>query len=185
MTAYDADEAVRNARTYQEYARGYCLRWVRDACWELPGLYASSIEAWNGARHKHPDDRNPPKGAPCYYRGGRYGHIVITTTHDRIRSTDCLTAHDVSEVTVDWCERAWGYTYLGWSEDLNGVQLPLTDEEEEDDMPLNQEDKEWISNEIRKQVEESWRKVQDNDNSRGKNLNIAGKAGNVILNAGP
>jgi hypothetical protein len=54
-----------------------------------------------------------------------------------MRSTDCTSAYDVSDTDIGWPERAWGYTYLGWTEDLNGVVLPIdpTPPPEEDDMP--------------------------------------------------
>jgi hypothetical protein len=117
--------------------------YVRDPCWRVPALYGSAIDAWNGARHKHPNDRNPPVGAPCYYRGGQYGHAVISVGGGKIRSTDCHTAWDVSEVPISWVESSWGYAYLGWTEDLNAVVLPIdggtTDggDERDEDMPEN------------------------------------------------
>lgn len=115
------------------YPRGYCLRFVRT-CWEVGPLYASAIEAWNGARYKHPGDRTPPVGAPCYYQGGQYGHIVLFCPpgHKGIRSTDCPSATVVSDAELSWCEQAWGYRYLGWTEDLNGIRV--IEPEEEDDM---------------------------------------------------
>jgi hypothetical protein len=140
MTADSGDEAVANGRKYSTYSSGYCQQYVRGPCWEVGSLYGSAIEAWNGARYKHPGDRNPPKGAPCYYRGGQYGHAVISVGGGRIRSTDCTSRSMVSEVALSWPETSWGYTYLGWTEDINGVRLPIgpdTGETEEvDDMPL-------------------------------------------------
>jgi hypothetical protein len=88
---------------------------------------------------KHPNDRNPPVGAPVFYMGGDYGHIAICTAPGRIRSTDCQGAGKVSEVNLDWPEKAWGYPYLGWTGDLSKVALPLG-EEDEDDMPLTEQD---------------------------------------------
>lgn len=124
MTAKDPNEAVANANRYTSYDVGMCLKWVRSPCWEIPSLFGSAIEAWNGAKFKHPGDRNPPKGAPCFYRGGSYGHIVISDGNG-IRSTDCQSSGRVSHTDLAWPERAWGDTYLGWTEDLNGVKLPL------------------------------------------------------------
>ena len=129
MTAPNADAALANADRYSSYESGYCLKWVRT-CWEVGSFYASAIDAWNGARHKHPGDRNPPDGAPCFYRGGSYGHIVIHRRHDsgRIRSTDCTYSGHVSDADLSWPETAWGDDYLGWTEDLNGVDLPVLPE---------------------------------------------------------
>jgi hypothetical protein len=50
---------------------------------------------------------------------------VIAAASGEMRSTDCTSANDISEVDVGWPERAWGYEYLGWTGDLNGVDLPL------------------------------------------------------------
>jgi hypothetical protein len=46
-----------------------------------------------------------------------------------MRGTDMPSTGDVSESDIDWPVRNWGQTYLGWTEDLNGVDLPLGDEE--------------------------------------------------------
>lgn len=132
MTAASGQKAADNARRIHSYDTGYCQRFVREACWEVGSLYGSAIEAWNGARYKHKGDRNPPVGAPCFYSGGTYGHIVIWVGSNKMRSTDCTSAYDVSDADLDWPVRAWGDTYLGWTEDLNGVHLPLGDDEMND-----------------------------------------------------
>ena len=69
-----AERAIENAHDVQRYPRGDRLRLAREQ-WEVGPLYPSAIEAWNGARWKHPGDRTPPPGAPCFYAGGNYGHI--------------------------------------------------------------------------------------------------------------
>lgn len=135
MTAPDANAAVANANGYTSYAVGMCLQWVRGPCWEIGSFYGSAIDAWNGAKYKHPGDRNPPKGAPCFYRGGSYGHIVIADGNG-MRSTDCQSSGRVSHAALAWPETAWGDDYLGWTEDLNGVRLPLgTTDKGGDDVP--------------------------------------------------
>lgn len=150
MTAKSGDEASKNGAAYTSYETGMCLKWVRGPCWEIGSLYGSAIEAWNGAREKHPGDRNPPVGAPCFYSGGTYGHAVIARPGDRrIRSTDAPSSHKVSDQDLAWPEWAWGYTYLGWTEDLNGVGLPLGagDTEGIDDVGLQDEITEWSPDE--------------------------------------
>lgn len=150
MVAQGPGEAVQTANGYTAYASGYCLQWVR-ICWEVNSLYASAIDAWYGARKKHPGDRTPPKGAPLFYMGGNYGHIVIAREDD-MRSTDCKTSGQVSAAAISWPETQWGHVYLGWAEDLNGVDLPgLTKEE---DMPLSEDDIQKIAVRVNKIIGE-------------------------------
>lgn len=140
MTAQTPAEAVHNANATGSCEVGYCLQYVRT-WWEVGPLYASAIEAWNGARHKHPGDRTPPYAAPVFYAGGTYGHIALSNGDGTIsiRSTDCTYAGDVSTVALSWPETAWGDSYLGWTSDLNATDLPLTTEDDAD-MPLSEHD---------------------------------------------
>jgi hypothetical protein len=150
MTASSGTQARDNGRKYNSYDTGMCQKFVRDPCWKVPSLYGSAIDAWNGAAEKHPGDRTPPVGAPCYYRGGQYGHAVIYAGNGKIRSTDCTSRSQVSEQSLDWPERAWGYDYLGWTGDINGVTLPLgsdTGTEGLDDVGLQDEISEWSPDE--------------------------------------
>lgn len=138
MTAKDGAAALANADDYSSYDQGMCLQYVRGPCWGVGSFYPSAIDAWNGAARKHPGDRNPPVGAPMFYRGGTYGHIVISRGEGRrMRSTDCTTSTRVNNADDTWPETAWGDDYLGWTEDLNGVDLPLDlgEDGEGDDMP--------------------------------------------------
>lgn len=142
MTAPSAAAAIANADSYTSYESGMCLKWVRGPCWEIGSLYGSAIEAWNGAKYKHPGDRNPPDGAALFYRGGNYGHVVIRKPGD-MRSTDCPSSGRVGDAEIAWVEDNWGYEYLGWTEDLNGVRLPLDSEPDPEPAPPpadNQED---------------------------------------------
>lgn len=152
MTAKSGDEARQRGHNHSSYDSGMCQKYVRGPCWDVGSLYGSAIEAWNGAREKHPGDRTPPDGAPVYYKGGQYGHAVLWcgAGHTGIRSTDCQSGGKVSDADLDWPVRNWGYTYLGWTGDINGVDLPLGNE---DDMPLNQADKDSIRNIVRDEIE--------------------------------
>lgn len=151
MTADSAQQAVKNARAVSGYATGYCQKYVREQCWRVPSLYGSAIEAWNGARHKHPGDRTPPLGAPCFYKGGQYGHVVIWVGDDDMRSTDCPSSGRVSDADLGWPERAWGDDYLGWAEDLNGIDLPLGDDDE-----MNSDDWNKLRDIVHDEVEAAW-----------------------------
>lgn len=128
MVAQTGSEAIGNARRYQSCKVGYCLQYVRT--WlEIGSRDPSAIAAWSNAGGKHQGDRRPPLGAPCFYAGGRYGHIVIAggdvNGQKMIRSTDVSSSGRVSSVDIGWCERNWGYRYLGWTETLNGVTIPF------------------------------------------------------------
>jgi hypothetical protein len=131
MTASSGTAALANARQVDRYDVGMCLKYVRDPGWRIGGLYGSAIDAWYGAVKRHPGDRNPPIGAPMFYSGGTWGHIVIRADDDPMRSTDYPSSGNVGETDIDWPVRTWGQTYLGWTEDLNGVDLPLEREEDE------------------------------------------------------
>ena len=127
MVANSGSEAIGNARRYQSCKVGYCLQYVRT--WlEIGSRDPSAISAWSNAGGKHQGDRTPPLGAPVFYSGGRYGHIVIAgglvNGTQMIRSTDVSSSGHVSSVDIGWCERNWGYRLLGWTETLNGVHIP-------------------------------------------------------------
>jgi hypothetical protein len=145
VTASSGSEAVANGRGYASYETGMCQKFVRGPCWEVPSLYGSAIDAWNGATDKHPGDRTPPVGAPCYYSGGSYGHAVISVGGGNVRSTDTPSTGKVGEKPLSHYESAWGYRYLGWTGDCNGVDLPIGDE---DDMPLSNEDVEKVADAV-------------------------------------
>lgn len=131
MVAESGKQARINGDGYTSGYSGMCQKFVRDPCWQVPSLYGSAIDAWNGATKKHPGDRTPPEGAPCYYRGGQYGHAVISQGGGRIRSTDAPSGGQITDQELAWPERAWGYVYLGWTGDLNGIDLPITGEDDE------------------------------------------------------
>lgn len=132
MTAANGQAAVSNARQVTTYPVGMCLKYVRAEAWRIGSLYGSAIDAWYGAIDRHPGDRSPPLGAPLFYSGGQYGHIVVNTkaNADPMRGTDMPSSGRVSESDLDWPVRNWGQTYLGWAGDLNGVDLPLGEDDE-------------------------------------------------------
>ena len=151
MTASSGHQAHLNGDAVTRYDQGMCQKFVRDACWRVPSLYGSAIDAWNGSTQKHPGDRNAPEGAPMYYKGGAYGHAVLNQKTDskRIRTTDAPSAGQVSDQDVSWPEDHWGYTYLGWTGDINGVDLQLgsTPNPDEDDMQTDDKISEWSPDE--------------------------------------
>jgi hypothetical protein len=143
VVAESGRAAVDNANGYTAYDVGMCLQWVRGPCWGIGAYFGSAIDAWHGARDRHPGDRHPPVGAALFYRGGNYGHVVIAKPNAAgMRSTDCRSAGVVGDEAIGWIEQHWGYEYLGWTGDLNGVDLPLGGAEDEE-MELADKMDEW------------------------------------------
>jgi len=135
MVVQTANEAVANAEAAKTCEPGYCLKYVRTGL-EIPSLAADAIGAWNAAKHKHPGDKHPPKGAPIFWKSGSggsgHGHIAIVRGSN-MRSTDIPSNGKVGNDDGSWPRVHWGQTYLGWTEDLNGVLIPYLDESNEDD----------------------------------------------------
>ena len=123
MVATSASEAVANANAYSSCEPGMCLKYTRT--WlEIPSYYGSASDAWDGALFRHEGDRNPPAGAPVFYRGGQHGHVALSVGGGKVRTTDRPSSGKVSTVPLADIEHAWGYPYEGWTEDLNGVSIP-------------------------------------------------------------
>lgn len=75
---------------------------------------------------RRPGDRNPPEGYPMSWSGGAkgHGHRAISLGNGFVRSTDVPRAGVVGTVHVDWFERNWGLSYLGWSTTIDGQRIP-------------------------------------------------------------
>lgn len=132
MTA-TRQEAIRNAQRSSTYPVGMCARWTREQ-YGLPALGdfdgdgdADAVDMWAAARVRHPGDRNPPPGVPVFWAGGRkgHGHVGIAFPERRVRGTDWPAAGLVGTTAIADIDRVWGMTYLGWSEDLYGNEIPV------------------------------------------------------------
>ena len=128
MVVQSGNDAVANANKYKTNRVGMCLQYVRT--WlEIPAGNPSAIAAWNAAKRKHvngrdKDAQSPPRGAPVFWGGGKYGHIALAVNNDLGRSTDTTRAGQVSTQNGNWWRVNWNKPYLGWTEDLNGVTIP-------------------------------------------------------------
>jgi len=128
MVVKSGAEAVGNANRYKTNRPGMCLQYVRT--WlEIPAGNPSAIAAWNSAKRKHingrdKDAQSPPRGAPVFWGGGQYGHIALAVSNNFGRSTDTTRTGQVSTQNGDWWRVNWHKPYLGWTEDLNGVDIP-------------------------------------------------------------
>lgn len=125
-------QAMERAARATAYPVGYCARWTREQYGIAPSgdvdgdRDVDAVDAWERATLRH-TDRNPPPGVPVYWSGGRsgHGHIAISWPGGMIRSTDAPIVGRVGTVTLAYPEKDWGLRYLGWSEDLNGVLIPV------------------------------------------------------------
>jgi hypothetical protein len=112
-------------------AAGYCLQFTRE-CFEVGSYYYSAADAWAGARVRHPGDRNPPPAVPVFFAtSSPYDHVCIRTEGATCVSTfneEVRKFADIADI-----ERQFGGTYLGWSEDLNGVTVYAATPDEGDD----------------------------------------------------
>lgn len=100
---------------------GMCLYECQEA-FPTNHWYPSAISQWQNAKRKH-TNKKAPVGAPMYYRGGKYGHVVLYVGDGMVRSTDAGGSGKMATVPIEWFQRAWGYEYLGWSEDLGGKMI--------------------------------------------------------------
>ena len=109
--------------------QGYCHRTCQNA-WGLPHKYASALDAWNHipAKAKNTDPTKAPIGAPHFFDGGLYGHVVLQSDKKGIViGTDAPVADYVGEVPLNWFAKHWGKKYLGWSSVYNDESLQLKD----------------------------------------------------------
>jgi hypothetical protein len=129
---YNRNQAATRALASTSNTPGGCYAWTRTQFgspaigdWDGDGD-ADAVDGWKATKVKHPGDRNPPRGVPVFWSGGShgYGHAAVSLGDGKIRSTDAGGRGVPATVDLGWVERAWGLTYLGWSEDLAGVTIP-------------------------------------------------------------
>jgi len=135
--AYTRSEVVSRALAARTNVPGTCYMWTRTMAGS-PSVGdvdrdgdADAVDGWKAAKHRHPGHRTPPAGVPVFWSGGRngYGHAAISLGDGKIRSTDAGGSGKIATVDLRWVEREWGLTYLGWSDDLNGVVIPADEPE--------------------------------------------------------
>jgi lysozyme len=108
---------------------GLCLQFTREA-YAIPSKYASAIEAWNKAKHRHSTSSTSgiPVGVPIFLdkSSSEYGHVAVYVGGGRMVTTHAST-NKIGEDSVSTWTSDYGYHILGWSEDLNGVLIPDDD----------------------------------------------------------
>lgn len=115
---------------------GWCLA-VSETAFGVPRLYANAWEGWNATKLKH-KDRNFPKGVyfpiwfDGYWQGKRYGHVAIYKD-GKIWSSP-YTSKPYMDVlnSIEEVERIYGMKYVGWSEDIAGVNVIKKNEEKKE-----------------------------------------------------
>jgi hypothetical protein len=108
-------------------APGMCLREVRE-CYGVGPLALDAAGAWAAAEHKHRerDLEKFPRGVPVFWTGGSHGHghVAIATGYDAMCwSTDIRRPGYFDHVPIEEISDKWGLKLVGWTEDLNGVQV--------------------------------------------------------------
>lgn len=130
---YNREEAAKRAEASTTNTPSYCQLWTRTM-FGAPSVGdvdrdgdADAVDGWNFERKKHIGDRNPPRGVPVAWKGGSkgHGHRAVSLGGGKIRSTDAGGLGKVATVDLSWVEKTWGMTYLGWSEDISGIIIPL------------------------------------------------------------
>lgn len=102
----------------------WCLVFVRS-CFNVDAHHRSAIEAWRGARRRHPVSRGShvPTGVPVFWSTGTWGHVALSIGGGYCLSNDILRPGRIDVVKIDTITRRWGAKLLGWTEDLNGVTV--------------------------------------------------------------
>jgi hypothetical protein len=133
FTNYSAKEAVARANSYGTWQTNMCMNftWYQLSYAHTYGIPDANA-GWEMA-HKTHTDRNPPAGAPVYWRTSHpYGHVALSVGGGKCRSTDWPSKGKVGTVDIDEITTAWGMTWRGWAEDLCGDEIEGLLEEDDD-----------------------------------------------------
>ena len=122
MPHRSVDSALVWARGQRTFASGMCLRFVRT-CYKVPPKYRTAAIAWSKTRYRHTSV--PPRGVPVWWTGGSrgFGHVAISAGDGFVISTDSGGRGQVGRTSIRRITTAWGQTYRGWTEDINGVRV--------------------------------------------------------------
>lgn len=115
-------QAIAKSKTITKGYKGLCLVFVRT-CYGIGVKYPSAIAAWKGSKKRRTSA--PPAGAPVFFTipGNPYGHVALYLGGGKYR-TNYSAKGTVITAALDHPVFA-GMTKLGWTEDLNGVELDL------------------------------------------------------------
>ena len=136
---FNREEAAKRAEAARTNTPGTCQMWTRNIFGaESAGDRdrdgdADAVDGWlsEPPSHRHPGDRNPPRGVPVAFSGGSrgFGHRAVSLGGGKIRSTDMTSsgykAGVVGTTTIAQIERSMGVRYLGWSNTITGHLIPM------------------------------------------------------------
>ncbi|MFI6427301.1 peptidase inhibitor family I36 protein [Promicromonospora sp. NPDC050880] len=97
---------------------GLCDRFVANAYGHANSGSVSAIVHWGQipSTHRNAGDRSVPAGGLAFFRGGEYGHVMISVGGGTFVSNDIDGYNRISTATIAEVESEWGYTYLGWAQ---------------------------------------------------------------------
>ena len=125
-SGHDADQWMAVAHmSGKRGVKGMCLKTCRLA-WQIPAKYPSAIVAWNNTpkKNKFTDPMKAPVGVTHFWKGGKFGHVAIQSSKSGyVWSTDLPIKDTVGRIYYTEVSDAWGSKYLGWTTQLNGVDL--------------------------------------------------------------
>ena len=111
---------------------GFCLRFTQSV-WGAPVRYATAWESWLNTQYKHPTSEPVPSDVSSIiwfdhwgtYGGqyGQYGHVVSFIVGRGYLSSPLSGYGQKWFDTIEEIERAFNATYVGWSEDINGLRV--------------------------------------------------------------
>ena len=98
---------------------GWCLNYARRA-FNVGPKYANAWQAWNNTAYKHTEGL-PNVAVPVWYRWGSLGHVAVYFPGVGVKSTTKkgMQVFKSPEALASFI----GGTYVGWSEDINGVRV--------------------------------------------------------------
>jgi hypothetical protein len=112
---------------------GMCLRFTQSV-YGAPVKYASAWDAWNATTLKHLDRDLPPVSVPLWFSHygtygapptyANWGHVVAYfPDRGQFLSSPGNGYGHAWLNSIEEVERMFNSTYVGWSEDLNGLQI--------------------------------------------------------------
>lgn len=106
-------------------APGWCKRETRSAYGVPSDGTNDAAEAFARTKFRHSSQTVPPRGAVCWWLGGRngHGHVAISAGNGSIRTTDLPTSGRWGTVDLSVPSTRWALRYQGWTEDIDGVRV--------------------------------------------------------------